>query len=101
VPILGIIENMSYFTPEELPGNKYFIFGKDGGKKLSEKYDVPFLGEVPIVQSIRESGDNGYPAALKEGVSATVFQTIAEKLAQRVAIRNASEEKSKIVEVNN
>src|SRR5690606_16158546 len=59
VPVLGIVENMAYFTPEELPDNKYYIFGKDGGKNLSQKYDVPFLGQIPLVQGIRESGDSG------------------------------------------
>lgn len=91
VPILGIIENMAYFTPEELPDNKYYIFGKDGGKSLSEKYDVPLLGQIPLVQSIRESGDSGLPATLKEGPSAAAFNTLAESLARQIAIRNAKQ----------
>ncbi|HVG14201.1 MAG TPA: Mrp/NBP35 family ATP-binding protein, partial [Chitinophagaceae bacterium] len=62
VPIIGLVENMSYFTPAELPDNKYYIFGKDGGKRLAEEYDLPFLGQVPLVQSIREGGDIGIPA---------------------------------------
>ncbi|MFN7602248.1 MAG: Mrp/NBP35 family ATP-binding protein, partial [Bacteroidota bacterium] len=62
VPVLGIVENMAFFTPEELPDNKYYIFGKDGGKNLAEKYAVPFLGQIPLVQGIRESGDSGLPA---------------------------------------
>jgi len=99
VPVLGIVENMSYFTPEELPENKYYIFGQGGGKNLSERYKIPFLGEVPIVQSIRESGDSGYPAVLKEGISAAAFEEIAQKLAQQVAIRNANYEQTKVVEV--
>ena len=90
VPILGIVENMAYFTPEELPNNKYFIFGKDGGKNLSEKYDVPFLGQIPLVQSIRESGDNGLPAVMKEGLIADAFIELAEAMARQVAIRNAT-----------
>ncbi len=73
VPVLGVVENMAYFTPEELPDNKYYIFGKDGGKNLSEKYDVPLLGQIPLVQSIRESGDSGLPAVLKDGPTATAF----------------------------
>ena len=91
VPILGIVENMAYFTPEELPDNKYYIFGKDGGKSLSEKYDVPLLGQIPLVQSIRESGDSGLPAALKEGPSAEAFKSLAESLARQIAIRNAKQ----------
>ena len=90
VPILGIVENMAYFTPEELPDNKYYIFGKDGGKNLSEKYNVPFLGQIPLVQSIRESGDSGLPAVMKEGVIAKAFTDLAEAMARQVAIRNAT-----------
>src|SRR5690606_6439600 len=65
VPVLGIIENMAYFTPEELPENKYYIFGKEGAKNLAQDLDVPYLGELPLVQSIREAGDIGRPAALQ------------------------------------
>lgn len=89
VPILGVIENMAYFTPEELPENKYYIFGKDGGKSLAEKYKVPMLGQIPLVQGIRESGDSGLPAALKEGPTGTAFQSLAKTLARQIAIRNA------------
>lgn len=92
VPILGIIENMAYFTPEELPDNKYYIFGKDGGKNLSEKYHVPMLGQIPLVQSIRESGDSGLPAVMKEGPVAKAFMDLAEALARQVAIRNSQPE---------
>jgi len=99
VPILGVIENMAYFTPEELPDNKYYLFGKEGGKKLSAKFSVPFLGEIPIVQSIRESGDSGYPAVLKEGVTALAFTALAENLARQVAIRNAAKNKTEVVQV--
>ncbi len=98
VPVLGLIENMAYFTPEELPDNKYYIFGKEGGKKLAEKQDVPFLGEIPLVQSVREGGDNGHPVALDDGPIADSFKTVAEKLAQQIAIRNASGIKTKVVE---
>ena len=90
VPILGIVENMAYFEPEEFPGNRYYIFGKDGGKNLSEKYNVPFLGQVPLVQSIRESGDSGLPVVLKEGAVSTAFKDLAESLARQIAIRNAN-----------
>ncbi|MBX2966977.1 MAG: Mrp/NBP35 family ATP-binding protein [Cyclobacteriaceae bacterium] len=99
VPVLGIIENMAYFTPEELPDNKYYIFGKDGGKNLSEKYDVPMLGQVPLVQGIRESGDSGLPAVMKEGPSAEAFRTLAEALARQIAIRNANLAETKRVEL--
>jgi len=90
VPILGIVENMAYFTPEELPDNKYFIFGNDGGKNLAEKFSVPLLGQIPLVQGIRESGDSGLPAVMKGGILAQVFETLAETLARQIAIRNAN-----------
>jgi ATP-binding protein involved in chromosome partitioning len=99
VPILGVIENMAYFTPEELPENKYYLFGKEGGRKLAEKYQVPFLGEVPIIQSIRESGDTGYPAVLKNGLTKDAYMTLAEEVARQIAIRNASLDKTEIVEI--
>jgi ATP-binding protein involved in chromosome partitioning len=89
VPVLGIIENMAYFTPEELPENKYYIFGKEGAKNLADDLEVPFLGEVPIVQSIREAGDYGRPAALQTGsVIETVFEEITKKVVQEVVSRN-------------
>ena len=89
VPVLGIIENMAYFTPEELPENKYYIFGKEGAKNLAEDLNVPFLGEVPIVQSIREAGDYGRPAALQTGsVIEKVFEEITRKVVQEVVSRN-------------
>jgi ATP-binding protein involved in chromosome partitioning len=81
VPVLGIIENMAFFTPEELPDNKYYIFGKEGAKNLAEDLQVPFLGEIPLVQSIREAGDIGRPAALQ---TATPLEHAFEKLAQNV-----------------
>ncbi len=89
VPVLGIIENMAYFTPEELPNNKYYIFGKEGAKNLSLDLQVPFLGEVPIVQSIREAGDYGRPAALQTGsVIETVFEEITRNVVQETVARN-------------
>ncbi|WP_109829904.1 Mrp/NBP35 family ATP-binding protein [Reichenbachiella versicolor] len=100
VPILGVIENMAYFTPEELPENKYYIFGQDGGKNLAEKENVNFLGEIPIVQSIRESGDSGFPAVMKDGITENAFTELAQTVARKVAIRNATQEKSKVVEIN-
>ncbi len=99
VPILGVIENMAYFTPEELPDNKYYLFGKEGGKRLAEKYQVPFLGEIPIIQSIRESGDTGYPAVLKNGLTQDVYTDLAKTIARQIAIRNASQVKTEVVEI--
>lgn len=99
VPILGIVENMAYFTPEELPDNKYYIFGQGGGRNLASANDVPLLGEVPIVQSIRESGDSGYPAVLKDGLVSQAFSQLAESVARRVAIRNADVAETKKVEI--
>lgn len=99
VPILGIVENMAYFTPEELPNNKYYIFGKGGGKNLSEKYGVPLLGEIPLVQNIRESGDSGMPVVMKDGPSATAFRELAETLARQIAIRNATFTQTQRVEL--
>ncbi|AYB34202.1 Mrp/NBP35 family ATP-binding protein [Chryseolinea soli] len=99
VPILGVIENMAYFTPEELPDNKYYIFGKGGGQNLAEKYNVPLLGQVPLVQSVRESGDSGLPAVLKEGVTADVFKDLAKTLARQIAIRNANFTQTQRVEL--
>jgi ATP-binding protein involved in chromosome partitioning len=100
VPILGIVENMAYFTPEELPNNKYYIFGEGGGQNLSEKYDVPLLGQVPLVQGIRESGDSGMPAVLKEGITGNSINQLAEALARQIAIRNANFAQTKKVELN-
>jgi len=99
VPVLGVIENMAYFTPEELPDNKYYIFGKGGGQNLAAKYNVPLLGQVPLVQSVRESGDSGLPAVLKEGITADVFKALAETLARQIAIRNANFTQTQRVEL--
>ncbi|TDW49910.1 ATP-binding protein involved in chromosome partitioning [Flavobacterium sp. 270] len=91
VPVLGIIENMAYFTPEELPENKYYIFGKEGAKNLAEDLNVPFLGEVPIVQSIREAGDYGRPAALQTASPIEgIFEEITRNVVQEVVSRNES-----------
>ncbi|ADY28713.1 MULTISPECIES: Mrp/NBP35 family ATP-binding protein [Cellulophaga] len=89
VPVLGVVENMAYFTPEELPNNKYYIFGKEGAKHLSEDLKVPFLGEVPLVQSIREAGDVGRPAAMQEGTPIeTAFNELTKNVVQQVVSRN-------------
>lgn len=91
VPVLGIIENMAYFTPEELPENKYYIFGKEGARNLADDLEVPFLGEVPIVQSIREAGDYGRPAAMQAGsIIETVFEEITRNVVREVINRNES-----------
>ena len=91
VPVLGIIENMAYFTPEELPNNKYYIFGKEGAKNLAADLQVPFLGEVPLVQSIREAGDYGRPAALQTAsVIERVFEEITRNVVQETVNRNQS-----------
>ncbi len=84
--ILGIVENMSYFTPAELPDNKYYIFGKQGAQKLAEQYELPFLGEIPLVQSIREGGDIGIPAMVSDDeVSKKAFRDLAREVEQRAA----------------
>ncbi len=89
VPVLGIIENMAYFTPEELPNQKYYIFGKEGARHLSETIDVPFLGEIPLVQSIREAGDVGRPAALQaESPITKAFEALTKNVVEEVVRRN-------------
>lgn len=91
VPILGIVENMSYFTPAELPENKYYLFGKGGGKKMADELNVPLLGQIPIYQSIREGGDVGQPAVMGENSLVTeAFMNIASAIAQQIAIINSS-----------
>lgn len=92
IPVLGVIENMAYFTPEELPENKYYIFGKDGGKELAQRFEVPFLGEIPLVQGITEAGDKGKPIALETNhPQATAFKEIAGKIAQQISINNVQQ----------
>ncbi len=88
VPILGIIENMSYFVPPDMPEKKYYIFGKDGGKNLADEYNVPFLGEVPLGMEIREASDKGTPVVISdpESVQAKAFMSVAEEVARRVSI---------------
>jgi ATP-binding protein involved in chromosome partitioning len=91
VPIIGLVENMSYFTPAELPGNRYYIFGKEGGKKLADEYDLPFLGQIPLVQTIREGGDKGMPAMLgDDAVTKKAFEDFAGQVARSVSMRNAN-----------
>lgn len=90
IPLLGVVENMAYFTPAELPENKYYIFGKDGGKDMATQYDVPFLGEIPLVKSISDGGDNGFPVVTDEDDPiAAAFLDIAGKVAQQLSIVHA------------
>jgi ATP-binding protein involved in chromosome partitioning len=93
VPVLGIVENMAYFSPAELPDNKYYIFGKDGAKTLAEKLNVPLLGEIPLVQSICEAGDAGRPAVMQDTTpQALAFMQMASNVAQQVSIVNSQRE---------
>ena len=100
VPIIGLVENMSYFTPAELPDNKYYIFGKDGGKRLAEEYDLPFLGQIPLVQTIREGGDIGIPIMMSDDeLSKKAFYEFAGNVARSASMRNAHMESEVIAEV--
>jgi ATP-binding protein involved in chromosome partitioning len=102
VPVLGMIENMAYFTPEELPNNKYYIFGKDGLKDLAEENNLPLLGQIPLIQSIRESGDAGRPAVLQETtLQAKAFNQFADNVIAEVAKRNEKLAPTKKVEITN
>lgn len=101
VPILGLVENMAWFTPEEMPENKYFIFGKDGGAKLAHELGIPLLGSIPLVQGVRESGDIGSPIVLNDDSSASkAFMAMAEATAQQIAIRNATLPPTRPVKMN-
>ncbi len=100
VPVLGIVENMSYFTPPELPDNKYYLFGKEGARNLAKSQDIPFLGELPLVQSIREAGDYGRPAALQEGTAVPLaFEEMARNIVAQVAERNEALPPTEIVRI--
>lgn len=102
VPILGLVENMAYFTPAELPENKYYIFGKDGGKRLADEYDLSFLGQIPLIQSIREGGDNGTPAmADAASLSKEAFENFAGNVVRNIAVRNANLPQTKVIEMVN
>ncbi len=99
VPIIGLVENMSYFTPAELPDNKYYIFGKDGGKRLADEYDLPFLGQIPLVQSIREGGDDGVPIMMSDDViTKKAFEGFAAHVVRSISMRNANMSAEKIIE---
>ena len=99
VPVLGIVENMAYFIPPELPENKYFIFGEGGGKKFAAQHQIPLLAQIPIEEPIRDSGDKGYPVALQDSNAGAAFAELSESLAQEIAIRNAQAPQTKKVEI--
>jgi ATP-binding protein involved in chromosome partitioning len=100
VPIIGLVENMAYFTPAELPENKYYLFGKEGGKRLAEEYDLNFLGQIPLIQSIREGGDSGVPAMIgDDDQSKKAVMDFAAAAVRQIAIRNANLPTTKKVEV--
>jgi ATP-binding protein involved in chromosome partitioning len=100
VPVIGLVENMSYFTPAELPDHKYYIFGKEGGKRLADEYEIPFLGQIPLVQSIREGGDAGVPImAGDDAVTRKAFNDFAGNAARSIAMINANLKTERVVQV--
>ena len=100
VPVLGIIENMAYFIPNELPENKYYLFGKEGARNLSTDLNIPFLGEVPIIQSVREAADFGRPAAMQENtISEDIFKNVAKNMLSQLLIRNKELPETEIVKI--
>ncbi len=100
VPIIGLVENMAYFTPAELPNNKYYLFGKEGGKRLADEYDLSFLGQIPLVQSIREGGDSGVPSmAGDDEISKKAFRDFTSATVRNIAMRNANMPKTQLIAV--
>jgi len=100
VPVLGLIENMSYFTPLELPKNKYYLFGKDGAKNLASDLKIPFLGDLPIIQSIREAGDFGRPASMQDDtISENIFNEISKNMLSQLLIRNKELPETEIIKI--
>jgi ATP-binding protein involved in chromosome partitioning len=100
VPVIGLVENMSYFTPKELPDNKYYIFGKEGGKNLASEFDIPFLGEIPLVQSIREGGDIGIPVMIGDDeISKKAFTDFGDNAIRVISMRNAQLAATEVSEV--
>jgi ATP-binding protein involved in chromosome partitioning len=101
VPILGLVENMAWFSPAELPENKYYLFGKEGGKKLAQDLQIPLLGQIPIIQSICEGGDNGRPVACdSDSIIGKAFSELARNVIKQVEIRNSTRPETKKVEVH-
>jgi ATP-binding protein involved in chromosome partitioning len=100
VPVIGLVENMAWFTPAELPGNKYYIFGREGGKRLADQLDIPLLGQIPLVQSIREGGDAGVPIMVGEDlVTKEAFSEFADNTVRSIAMRNANIDATRVVEI--
>ena len=100
VPIIGLIENMAYFTPAELPNNKYYLFGKEGGRKLAEEYDLSFLGQIPLVQTIREGGDDGVPSMVgNDELTKEAFRQFTAQTVRNIAMRNANLPQTSLIEV--
>src|SRR5674476_487804 len=100
VPVIGLVENMSYFTPQELPDNKYYIFGREGGRKLASEFDIPFLGEIPLVQSIREGGDAGIPVMMSDDeISKNAFIEFSDNAIRGIAMRNAEFPATEVTEI--
>src|SRR5215471_5073137 len=100
VPVIGLVENMAYFTPAELPDNKYYIFGKEGGKRLAEEYDIPFLGQIPLVQSIREGGDEGIPVMMGDDeISKNAFREFSSHVVRSISMRNANISSETVAEI--
>lgn len=100
VPIIGLVENMSYFTPAELPDNKYYLFGKEGGKRLADEYDLSFLGQIPLVQSIREGGDSGIPSMVGDDeISKKAFRDFTSATVRNIAMRNANMPKTQMINI--
>ena len=101
VPVLGIVENMAYFTPEELPNNKYYIFGKEGAKGLADQMNIDLLAEIPLVQSVREASDIGRPAVLQGSTDVAIaLSNLAKKVIEKIETRNLELEKTKVVETS-
>ena len=99
IPIIGLVENMSYFTPPELPANKYYLFGKEGGKRLADEYNLPFLGQIPLVQAIREGGDIGVPIMLSDdAIAIQAFSEFAGNVARSTSMRNADMKSEQIAD---
>lgn len=101
VPLLGLVENMAWFTPEELPENKYYIFGKDGVKNLAEELNIELLGQIPLVQSIREGGDDGAPSATQDSLTGMAFKTLASSIIKAIELRNQKLAPTAKVEIDN